>query len=273
MLAAAAIVFHDMLELALVVGLAMAVTRGIAGSRAWIAAGIGSGLAGAVLLATAAESLSDAMDGFGQELFFAGILAAAVVMLARHVAWMARHPSPGSRPPLSALAVVVAVAVLREGAEAVLFVFGVSTSSEEGTLATALGCGAGLAGGILAGAALYFGLAAVPLRFAVTASIQLLSLLAAGLAAQAVAFLSAAGLWESGSEPLWDSSAILSEDGIPGKVLHTLAGYVDHPSLSQIGVYGLTLAMFAVMIAYSRRPSAGSNTKSVMPSSLRPSIR
>ena len=73
-------------------------------------------------------------DGIGQELFNAAILGVAVLMLAWHNIWMASHGKElageakqvgadirGGRREMSALAVVVALAVLREGSETVLF--------------------------------------------------------------------------------------------------------------------------------------------------------
>ncbi|CAA7625607.1 High-affinity Fe2+/Pb2+ permease [Candidatus Terasakiella magnetica] len=254
MLAAAIIVFREVLEAALVIGIVLAATRTLQNSRRWISGGILAGLVGSALVALSADVLSEALSGMGQELFNAGVLLVAVVMLGWHTVWMSGHGremaqemkrlghavSAGSRP-LSVLAVVVGVAVLREGAETVLFVFGVSASGEEGTVATALGCAVGFAAGAAMGGLLYAGLLAVPTRHLFSVTTWLVTLLAAGMAAQAVAFLAAAGVWDIASQPVWDSSWLLADSSLPGRVLHTLVGYVDRPSLSQLGAYGATI--------------------------------
>src|SRR5207302_5705366 len=106
--------------------------------------------------------LSDAFQGAGQELFNAAILGVAVVMLTWHNVWMARHGREmagemrtageavvrGSKS-LAALAIVVGVAVLREGFEVVLFLYGVAASEGGANLGILLGGVAGLALGAL----------------------------------------------------------------------------------------------------------------------------
>ena len=182
MLGALLIVFREVLEAGLIVGIIMAATRGVPGRGRWITIGITCGVLGAGIVAMFAGVISDAFQGSGQELFNASVLGIAVVMLMWHNAWMARHGreiademqrvgtavSEGSKP-LTALAVVIGLAVLREGSEVVLFLYGIMA---QGTSGSAL-----LAGGVLgiaAGAAFtaltYFGLLAIPNRhiFSVT---------------------------------------------------------------------------------------------------------
>ncbi|CUW39313.1 putative High-affinity Fe2+/Pb2+ permease [Magnetospirillum sp. XM-1] len=254
MLASAVIVFREVLEAALIVGIVLAATKGLEGSRRWVAAGVLAGLIGSAAIAGSAEALSDALSGMGQEVFNASILGLAVIMLGWHTIWMSSHGremaaemkrvghavSMGSRP-LSVLAVVVGVAVLREGAETVLFVFGVSASGESGKLATITGCAVGLGAGITVGILLYRGLLAIPSRHLFTVTTWLVTLLAAGMAAQAVTYLSAAGLIEMPTQPLWDTSWLLPENSIGGRLLHTLVGYMDRPSAGQLAAYGATL--------------------------------
>src|SRR5690242_10681816 len=138
MLGALVIVFREVLEAGLIVGIVMAATRGVAGRGRWIGIGIGGGVLGAAFVAFFAGAISQAFQGAGQELFNAAVLATAVVMLMWHNAWMARHGreiaaemrnigtavSEGAKP-LTALAIVVGVAVLREGSEVVLFLYGI----------------------------------------------------------------------------------------------------------------------------------------------------
>ena len=91
MLAALIIVFREVFEAGLVVGIVMAVTRTIAGRGWWVSGGVLGGTLGACIVAVFAGALSTAFSGAGQELFNAAILGIAVVMLAWHNVWMARH--------------------------------------------------------------------------------------------------------------------------------------------------------------------------------------
>jgi len=91
MLGALIIVFREAIEAGLIIGIVAAVTRGVDGSRRHIAGGVAAGTLGAVIVAAFAERLSQAFAGSGQELFNASVLMLAVVMLAWHNIWMARH--------------------------------------------------------------------------------------------------------------------------------------------------------------------------------------
>ena len=51
-----------------------------------------------------------------------------------------------------------------------------------------------------------------------------------------------AGLIDAMSTTAWDTSAILSDSSLFGRVLHTLVGYSDQPSVLQVVVYVVTLA-------------------------------
>ncbi|WP_442755055.1 FTR1 family iron permease [Methylocystis sp. JAN1] len=254
MLGALIIVFREAIEAGLIIGIVAAVTRGVAGSRGFIAGGAAAGALGALIVAAFAEQLSKAFAGSGQEFFNAGVLILAVVMLAWHNIWMAKHGremaqelsavgkavASGDRT-LFALATVVGLAVLREGSEVALFLYGVLASGESGA-SVLIGGVAGLALGALTSAATFFGLVSIPPKKLFATTTALITLLAAGLAAQAVAFLQQAGAITTLTDTLWDTSWLLSDKSIPGRVLHTLIGYADQPSQMQVVVYALTIA-------------------------------
>src|SRR5574338_1074503 len=174
MLASAIVVFREVLEAALIVGIVLAATRGIPGRGRWVLAGIAAGIAGAVLAAAFATSISELMSGMGQEAFNASILFLAVVMLGWHNVWMSRHGRAMARDmkavgsavaagerPLYVLAIVVGLAVLREGSEVVLFLYGIAASGGS-ALQLASGSLLGVVLGMIAGAALYLGLLRIP---------------------------------------------------------------------------------------------------------------
>ena len=260
MLGALVIVFREVIEAGLIVGIVMAATRGVAGRGRWVGFGILAGVLGAAVVAIFAGVISQAFEGAGQELFNASVLGLAVVMLMWHNAWMARHGreiaeemlkvgaavSKGAKP-LTALAIVVGLAVLREGSEVVLFLYGIMAS---GTSGSALLVGGVL--GIAAGAAFtgltYVGLLAIPNRYIFSVTSWLIALLAAGMAAQAVQFLNNAGVVVALDRTVWDTSWLLSDGSLFGKLLHTLIGYTERPTEMQLMTYIATLfAMFLLM--------------------------
>jgi high-affinity iron transporter len=260
MLGALIIVFREVLEAGLIVGIVMAATRGVPGRGRWVMIGIGAGVVGSAVVAAFAGVISEAFQGAGQELFNAGVLGAAVVMLMWHNAWMARHGreiademrrvgtavSEGTKP-LTALAIVIGLAVLREGSEVVLFLYGIMASGTSGS-ALLVGGVLGIAAGAAFTAFTYFGLLAIPNRYIFSVTSWLIALLAAGMAAQSVQFLNSAGLVVALDQTVWDTSWLLAEGSIPGRLLHILIGYTERPTEMQLIVYiGILLAMFVLM--------------------------
>ena len=261
MLASLLIVFREVIEAGLIVGIVLAASKGVPRRSLWITVGVAAGVIGACLVAAFAEQLSAMFAGSGQELFNASILIVAVCMLTWHNVWMAAHGkrmaqetrqvgaevSAGERA-LTALAIVVGVAVLREGSEVVLFLYGIA--AQGGTsAATMLGGGLlGLAAGAGVSALIYFGLLAIPAQrvFAITS--LFITLLAAGMASQAVLSLQQAGFLEFWTSTLWDTSWLLPEGGITGRLLHTLVGYSDAPNGAQLVAYLATILMIVVLM-------------------------
>jgi len=250
------IVFRESLEAALLVGVVAAATRGLAGRARWLAFGVAAGFLGALLLALMAGQLSGWLDGLGQDAVNIGVLSVALAMLLWHCIWVSTHTrkmvsevrslgqsvQQGQRPPW-ALLVVVALAVLREGAETVLFVSGTLTSSSAPLGSLVLSVLSGLGLGAFVGAAIYTGLAQVPTRHVFSVTNLLIALLAASLASQLARALSQAGLLEAWTTPVWDSSQLLAQDSALGTFMHALVGYDARPSAAQIAAYLAVLAL------------------------------
>jgi high-affinity iron transporter len=260
MLGSALIVFREVLEAALIVAIVLGATRGVAGRGRWVSGGILLGILGAVLVAAFAGVIADAMDGRGQELLNAGVLLAAVVMLAWHNIWMSAHGRElaaqmkqvghdivvGAKP-LSALALVTLFAVLREGSETVLFLYSLSASGTE-NVSMLLGGVSGLLAGAVLGLILYRGLLAIPIGHFFTITGWLVLLLAAGLAANAAGYLNQAGLLPAISQQVWDSGWLLQQESWLGTLLHILVGYNDRPMGIQVLFYAMTLTGISLMM-------------------------
>ena len=268
MLATAIIVFREVLEVSLVIGIVLAASRGVPRRGVWVTSGIAAGALGAAFVAACAGVIAAAVNGIGQELFNAAILFTAVAMLGWHNIWMNRHGRElataaaklgkavvGGSRPLYALALVVGIAVLREGSEIVLFLYGVAIASGAGGVSMLAGGIVGLAGGAAMGALIYLGLLAIPLRRLFTVTSWLILLLAAGMASQGAAFLMQANLLPSLGNDLWDTSSILSENSMLGLLLHILIGYSAQPAGIQVVFYLCTLlGIGALMRVMGRGP-------------------
>jgi high-affinity iron transporter len=167
---------------------------------------------------------------------------------------MGQAVAEGSKS-LLALAVVVAVAVLREGSEVVLFLYGVLASGGDSAWSVALGGLAGLVLGAVVCALTYLGLLRIPMRALFGTTTVLIALLAAGMAAQAVAFLMQANWLNAFDTVAWDSGWLLSDSSFLGRALHTLIGYTDQPTVMQLGVYLAVLAVTFVLMRISSTPT------------------
>jgi len=154
------IVFREVIEAGLIVGIVLAATKGVSGRGFWVSYGVLGGLAGAAVVASFAGQLGALFEGAGQEPFNAAILLVAAIMLAWHNVWMASHGralaqemkevgaevSSGQKQ-LAALAIVCDIAVLREGSEVDLFLYGIFASGGTSKLAMLVGGVLGLVAG------------------------------------------------------------------------------------------------------------------------------
>jgi high-affinity iron transporter len=261
------IVFRETLEAALIVAIVLAASKGIAGRGRWVATGVVAGLAGSLIVALFAGELADLFEGTGTEIFNASVLLIAVLMLGWHQVWMGTHGAElasesralgnavrdGARP-LSALAVIAAIAVLREGSETVLFLYGIAIDGELGPTAMLQGGVFGVAAAAVVGLLLYAGLLRVPVKHIFRVTGIILVLLAAGLAAQAAAFLVQADVLPALGYDIWNTSDILPQTNPLGFLLHILVGYIARPEGIQIAAYVATVVLIVAASRAMRRP-------------------
>ncbi|MCA8928354.1 MAG: FTR1 family protein [Alphaproteobacteria bacterium] len=276
--AALVIVFREVLEAALVVGIVLAATEGVPGRLTRILAGVAAGVAGAVAVAFSAGTIASAVAGMGQEVFNATVLFAAVAMLAWHNIWMSRHAGAEARHvaalgeavaaggrPLKALTLLVALAVLREGSEVVLFLYGIAAGAgAEGMWPILSGGALGVVAGAAAGVALYLGLVRIPTRHLFKVTSWMILLVAAGMAAQGAGFLVQAGFLPALVPSVWDTSAILSERGMVGQLLHTLVGYIARPDGMQVLFYAGTILILGGAMRLTARKSGPPGTTAAL---------
>lgn len=246
----ATIVFREVLEIALILGVVMAATKGLPG-RGWLAVlGLSIGVAGSVVIGAFTDTISQAIDGVGQEVFNAAIMFIAVGFLSWTVIWMkthgrqlARHLNEvgadivAGRKSLYLLVGVIALATFREGAEIVLFTYGMSASGAYSIWQIAAGGVIGAIGGAVIGFMLYFGLLKAVKRHLFTVTSWLLIVLSAGMAAQGANFLVQANILPALVPQIWDTSAVLAGHGFVGETLKVLIGYTPRPSAMELIFY------------------------------------
>jgi high-affinity iron transporter len=130
----------------------------------------------------------------------------------------------------------------------VLFLYGVVAADADSSWSVVLGGFLGLALGAAVCLLTYFGLLRIPTRALFTTTTVLIALLAAGMAAQAAAFLERANWLTALDNVVWDSGWLLSDTSIAGRALHTLIGYTDQPTAMQLTVYlAILLITFVLM--------------------------
>ncbi|MBL4775898.1 MAG: FTR1 family protein, partial [Mariprofundus sp.] len=158
--------------------------------------------------------------------------------------------------PKTALAIVALSAVMREGSEAVFFLFGAAQGVKiEGwdmLVGGSMGAGVALAVGWI----IYFGLLRIPVKYLFGIAGWLLMFLAAGMASQATWNLVVIEWLPALVDPLWNSSAWLSSSSMLGELLAVLIGYDDEPSGMQVLVFIVALTCMAVLYYRVQKPQS-----------------
>ncbi len=258
----ATIVFREIIEIALVICIVMAATRGLPRRGLLVSMGLALGAFGSAIIFLFTDTIADSIDGMGQEVFNAGIMFVAVVFLSWTVIWMKRHGRElashinavgvdvmTGRKSFYVIIAVVAVATLREGAEIVLFSYGQIIS---GVAISDIMFGAmvGLAGGVVVGFAFYFGLLKTVKRHLFTVTSWMLIVLTAGMAAQGANFLIQADMLPMLYPQLWDTSWALDSDGFVGEMAKVLFGYNPRPTGMEMVFYLVVLGGIGTMYKF-----------------------
>jgi FTR1 family protein len=270
MLSTLIIVFREVLEAALVIGIAMAASREIHGSFRWIFGGVLGGMVVAMVVALFAQVIADSMSGMGQEYFNAMILIAAAILMAWTAIWMRKHGqetsarirhtckevSGGSVAGVM-LSLVVALAVAREGSELVLFLYGVVAAGGSEVEGVVTGAFAGFLMGALVAVGLFRSLVHIPMRHLFSVVTILIVLLAAGMASQGVAYLVMVDALPALGQSIWNTSAAIPEQSIVGQLLQALIGYDDRPSGMQVLTFIIVLSFTLLAIRMQEKRLQG----------------
>jgi high-affinity iron transporter len=252
------ITLREGFEAALVLGLIYTYLEKIGARREFRYVTVGAlvGIAASVALGVMVTVLSGPLVDLGPDLIGAAILFAASATLTWHGWWMRQHArairgdleqrieAAKARQQFWVVGVIAFTGVFREGAETVLFIWGLLTQvgTKAGGSLLALGGVLGVLGAIVLGVLVFQGARQVSLRrfFAWTSAFLLL--LAAGLFSTGVGRLQGLGLLPA-ADTLWDTSGWLDDGSFVGSLLAGLLGYRARPSTWEAGAYVAYLAV------------------------------
>jgi len=250
------VVLREGFEAALLLGIVYAYLAqiGHSDSRRYVTVGAGLAVAASMLMGVAVTILSGPLADIGPDVIALTVIFGAVALLTWHGWWMGQHArqlrgdlqrridAAHASQQLWMVGLIAFTGVFREGAETVLFLWGLMTQLTDLTgMAALLGGAAGLAGAAVLGWLVFQGGRRLSVHrfFAITS--LFIMLLAAGLFSAGIGRLQGIGLLPGG-EPLWDTSWLLDEHGSVGGFLAGLVGYRARPSALEIVAYLVYLA-------------------------------
>ncbi|MBN3836350.1 FTR1 family protein [Burkholderia sp. Ac-20344] len=266
------IVWRESVEALLVVGILYAwLKNGDDDARRglpFLWAGVGVGLLMAVGLGAALVGFTEVLSGDAQDYFQTAMVLIACVLIVQMVLWMRRHGRTLKRDMEQSLqqstrdsnwwgvAVLVALAIAREGSETVIFLYGLGFGQSghvDGSQMLAVVIGLGLA--FFTFYLLQLGGKYFSWRHFFRVTEVMLLFLGAGLFQTGVDKLIDKEILPLGISQVWDTSAILDDSGTFGSLVATLTGYRAHPALTNLVAYAVYWAVvWLLMKRASRRP-------------------
>lgn len=261
MLKIAIVIFRECLEIALLIGIILASTKHIKNSRMYVLTGAMIGLVLASSIAFCVRGISRTYGPNGDVLLDAAIILITTIIISWTVVWMQgytqkiKHNIAELSEKITAktastmiLTASIAVTILREGAEIILFIYSIASTEQISANDYIIGLGIGGISGFIAGVVIYLGIIKLSGKYIFKVSTILLIFIAAGLASQAAGILTSAGVINIMTEELWDSSWFVGNNTIIGKILSTTIGYDSKPNGIQLIFYLVTILFTVTMI-------------------------
>ena len=260
-------------EAALILGIVYTYLQKIGAERQYhyVTRGGLLGVLASIALGVLVTILSGPLLDLGPDVIGLAVIFIAVIVLTWHGYWMQQHAravkgevqhridEAQATHRLWIVGVLAFTGVFREGAETVLFLWGLMTQATTASgWASALGAVLGLATAATLGWAIFRSGRHISLqRFFAITSVFLL-FLAAGMFSTGVGRFEAMGLLPQ-TPIAWDSSPILDDHGLVGGFLNGLVGYRSRPSVLEVGGYLFYLAVAGTLLFRSRPPEAQSS--------------
>lgn len=257
----AIVVFRECLEISLLLGVILAITKPIANSRIYIILGACAGVVLAAIFALFTRRIAANFGEVGDEIFGSFVILLTAVIINWTVVWMQGY-SAKIRKNLSTLSEnivagltsklilvsVVATTILREGAEIILFIYSITSAGTLTSTQYLIGLGVGALSGVIVGTIMYLGLLKYSGRYIFKISTILLTLVAAGLAAEAAGILTSCGVIHAYSQELWNTAWLIDNKSIVGKLLKLTIGYDARPNALQVIFYVGSITMTLIMM-------------------------
>ncbi len=266
------ITLREGFEAALILGIVYTYLHKIGAQQhyRYVTLGGALGVLASIGVGVAVTVLSGPLLDLGPELIGTAVLGVAVVVLTWHGYWMQQHAraikgqvrqridEAEATRRLWIIGLIAFTGVFREGAETVLFLWGLMTQ------ATSPSGWGSVAGGVLGvamasalGWAIFRGGKRISLaRFFAVTSVLLL-LLAAGMVSTAIGKLQGLGFLPP-SNTLWDTSFLVGDRSLVGGFLNGLIGYRARPSSLEAGGYVVYLLVGGLVLFGERLVASSS---------------
>ena len=249
-------VFRELLEIILFIGLLIGGTRNIIDSRKYICLGVIIGIIGSIIMSLLLNQILKSFSGLGDE--YMQILASiftvlfiywTIVVISQYnhglsskVKSISKKVEVGETGKIS-LTLTIALIIFREGAEIIIFLYSVIQAQLIPIHSYISGITLGFTAALLLGFIFYRGLVKISLKYVFKITAILLAFMAASLASRAAGIATSVGMIEFLNENLWDSSWLLSNDSVIGKLAYGIFGYIDNPNGLQMICYFAVLSV------------------------------
>lgn len=245
LLSSVVIILREVLEGAILLSVLLALSsqRGI--SLRWSIPALLLGSVGASVYAASFDTVSAWFDYVGQEVVNATLHFLIVLSLTAFAILHQLYEKSCNRIIIACMIFAVALTVVREGSEIILYLSGYINNSKVLTsvvLGSIIGSGIGMS----IGALLYYTLSYFLINRAKNIAYLLLALFAAGMSLHIVTMLTQAD-WISSGHSLWDTSAWVDESSLVGQLLYAVTGYESTPTANQVIAYITGISLLLVL--------------------------
>jgi high-affinity iron transporter len=256
------------LEAALIVGIVFGALKrlGRTDQMRSVWSGVAVAIAASLLVAIGLVAAGTEFEGAAAQVFEGVTMLLAASVLTWMIFWMQREGgqihhklSAGvqeatgeGRRSSTNLFLLAFLAVFREGIELALFL--VAAAFATSPLQTVIGALAGLLFAASLGYLLFAGSVRLNLKYFFKATSLLLIVFAAGMVAYGVHELVEANALPALVEPLYNISAVMSDQSGPGLLLKALFGYNSNPALLETLAYVAYFAVIWLVLRLQRAP-------------------
>lgn len=247
------VVWRESVEALLVVGIlhAWLAHNGSRVGLRFLWGGVLAGILVALGLSALVLAFESSLPPGGQDLFQAGLVTVAAVLIVQMVFWMRRNGRTLKREleeglkqrletgSLWGIFFLSTVAIAREGSETVIFLYGIVSAGAAGSAMSTLGTIAvAFAGGVLTYWLLQVTARRMSWRYFFKGTEIMLLLLASALLVKAAGYLVAFGVLPY-TQPLWSTDGVLSDTTLLGSLIAALTGYRSDPDIVTLSTWVL----------------------------------